>query len=622
VRAFAPVLPAWCIILLVIWGACPAQTGDEMFKNIESEADYQDLLSILDAALKKPINLMEADTETMAALPWVSPWLAARIAELRESGRLATLDDLMKIEGVTQDIVDLLEPFVVVRPVEKALRFKAAARMRVISGPPRWSLEANKTYFTLRADYGGLGAGFTLDKDKYETQVNDFQSVYAEQAWPSVYLVAGNYVLTSGYGLVFSPSYGHSPSTVGPFRFSRRGFGLKPYTSTVENFALGGAAVAVSSGGMEACVALSSTHLDARISEDGLVESIQTTGTHVSTSETEGKDSLREDLAGLALRYDRGRLRAGFSLSLSRFDHEFEASAFPWIEGRTSSIASADLTYMGGEFGLFGEAGLSQTGGTAFLGGVAFERPNLDLLALGRKYARSYFSLHSRPFSAYSRATAGETGLFLRLTLKPAPRTVIVVSNDLHRKDLGLGRGLNPTGSETLFELGIGFGAFRVEVSEKITESEDPPSGVDDLTREQSRYRTRLDLEYKPHSILWLRLRLEGLHSGLERDAHTERYSSDLLRLDMRFAAASWLSLKAGFYAFRVEDYSSRLYQYEPGLPYYPSLEMLKSDGSRWYVIGVVRFDSAGSATVKFGTTQYDGDEKREDLRFDYGVRF
>lgn len=621
-RAFRPVPTALCMTLLVAWGVCSGQTGDEMFKNIESQEDYQDLLSILDAALKKPINLMEADPETMAALPWVSPWLAARIVELRQSGRLTTLDDLTRIEGVTDDIVNLLEPFVVVRPVEKAVRLKATGRLRVISSPPRSSLEANKTYLTLRANYAGFGAGFTVEKDRYESQVNDFQSVYAGKEWTTAYLVAGNYILSSGYGLVFSPPYGHSPSTVGPFRFSRRVFGLRPYTSTVENFALGGAAVGVKTHGVHACVALSSTRLDARIGEDGLVESIQTAGTHVSTSETEGKDSLREDLAGLALRYDRGRLRAGFSLSLARYDHEFDAGAFPWIEGSTNSIASADLTYMGGEFGLFGEAGLSQTGGTAFLGGVAFERSNIDLLALGRKYARTYFSFHSRPFSAYSRATAGEEGLFLRLTLKPAPRAVIVISNDLHRKDLGLGRSLNPAGSETLFEFGIGFGRFRVEVSEKITESEDPPAGIDDPTTGQARYRTRVDLEYKPHRVLWLRLRLEGLRSNVERGAQTDKFSSDLMRLDMRLPALSWLTLKAGFHVFKVEDYSARLYQYEPGLPYYPSLEMLKSDGSRWYLIAVVRFGRAGSATVKFGRTQYDTGENREDFRFDYGVRF
>jgi hypothetical protein len=102
----------------------------------------------------------------------------------------------------------------------------------------------------------------------------------------------------------------------------------------------------------------------------------------------------------------------------------------------------------------------------------------------------------------------------------------------------------------------------------------------------------------------------------------TDTYSSHLMRLDVRLTAVSWGTLKAGFYAFKIEDYSSRLYQYEPGLPYYPSLEMLKSDGSRCYLIGVLVMGRAGSATLKFGATSYDTGETREDLRFDYGVRF
>ena len=613
---------AACVLLLGAGGLCAGPTGEEMFKNVESEEEYRDLLGVLDAALKKPINLTEADPETMAALPWVSPWLAARIVELREAGGLASLEDLTKIEGVRAETVELLAPFVVVKPVEKAVRVRGTARLRFVSSPPSSSVEAGKTYFTLRANYSGFGLGFTAEKDKHETQVNDFQSIYADKAWPAVYLVAGNYFINSGFGLVFSGPYGYSPSTIGPWRFSRRVFGPKPYTSTIENFALGGGAISVAGGGIELCVALSSIYLDATLNEDGLVEYIRTSGVHVTSTETEARDALREDLAGLALRFDRGRLRAGLSLSLSRFDHEFAGGVFPWLDGNTNHVGSVDLTYTADEFGLFGEAGLSGTGGTAFLGGLAFERPGIDLLALGRKYARSYLSLHSRPFSAYARETAGEEGLFLRLTLKPARRAVISVSNDIHRKDLGAGRVMNPTGSETLLEFGIGFGDFRVEVSEKITSSEYPPDRVDDVTTETSRRRTRLDLEYKPNRILWLRLRFEDLRSKEEAGEGVEKHGSDLLRLDTRLDAARWLALKGGFHVFKIEDYSARLYQYEPGLPYYPSLEMLKSDGSRWYVIGVLKLGRAGSATLKFGSTYYDAGERREDLRFDYGVRF
>jgi hypothetical protein len=374
--------------------------------------------------------------------------------------------------------------------------------------------------------------------------------------------------------------------------------------------------------GVEVCFVLSSTRLDATLNENGLVEYIRASGIHVTSTETKGRDKLREDLAGIALRFDRGRLRAGLSLSLTRFDREFAAGVFPWIEGNTNHVASVDLTYLGDGLGVFGEAGISRAGGAALLGGLAFERPNIDLLALGRKYTRDYLSLHSRPFSAYARETAGEEGLFLRLTLKPAPRAVIAISNDIHRKDLGAGRSLNPTGSETFLELGIGFGDFRMEVSEKLADSEDPPAGVDDLTTEKARYRTRLDLEYKPHRILWLRLRIEDLRSREEAGALVEKYSSDLMRLDTRLMAARWFTLKGGFYVFKIDDYSARLYQYEPGLPYYPSLEMLKTDGSRWYLIGVLKLGRAGSATLKFGATSYDTGEIREDLRFDYGVRF
>jgi hypothetical protein len=614
-------LAAFALVLLA-WGPCRAQTGDEMFKYVESESDYYDLLSLLDAALKEPINLNAVDAETMAALPWVSPWLAARIIELRRAGMLRTLDDLTRIEGVTGETVELLSPFVVVKPVEKGVRLKGTARLRVISSPPAWSPEDNKTYLTLRGDYSGLGAGVTFEKDRYENRLNDFQSFYAEASWGGAYFTAGNFLMQTGYGLVFSGPYGYSPSTIGPWRFSRRVFGPGPYTSTVENFALGGAGVALSRGGAELSVALSSTHLDAGVNEDGLVVSIPTTGVHVSESEVRARDALREDLLGVAMRYGRGRLRAGASLMLSKYDRDFDSDVLPWLEGDTGRILAADLTFVGDEFAAFGEGALSRTGGGAVLAGIGFERPGVDMLALGRKYDRDYLSLHSRPFSAYSRATAGEEGLFLRLTLRPERGVSIAVSNDIHRKDLGGGAAMNPSGSETLFDLGVAFGDFRVDVSEKVTGSEEPPERVDDPTTERARYRTRFDLEYRPHRMLWLRFRVEDLRSREESGSQTDKYSSGLMRLDTRFLVNARFTLKAGFYAFRIEDYSARIYQYEPGLPYYPSLEMLKTDGSRWYLIWVLDLDRAGSATLKFGATSYNTGEDRKDLRFDYGLRF
>jgi hypothetical protein len=603
-------------------GICWAETGEELFKDVDSEGEYQDLLSLLDAALKQPVNLLEADTETIATLPWVSPWLARRIVELRKAGGLTSIEDLTAINGVSSDLVQLLSPFVVVEPLEKTARPTGTARLRFISNPPSSSFENAKSYFTARADYLGAALGFTTEKDRMETQINDFQSFYAAKSWPSAYLVAGDFVLSSGYGLVFSRPYGYSPSTVGPWRFSRRFFGLRPYTSTVENFMLEGGALAVETGAFEICIALSRTRLDANIGDSGTVEAIRTSGIHVTVPETKGKDALTEDLGALALRYGRGRMEAGLNLLLSRFDHDFEPAALPWVNGRKNNLLSADMTYLGDAFGLFGEAGLSDAGGSAFIGGAAFERPNIDLLALVRKYSRDYFSLHARPFSAYSRETGGEEGIYMRLTVKPHPRASIAVSSDVHRKDLGLGSALNPKGSEALFDFGIGFGAFKAAVSEKISEREDPPASPGDETEETARYRTRLDLEHKPHRILWLRLRLEGLRSRSEEAGRSEKYSSDLMRLDMRLMALSWFTVKAGFYAFEVEDYSARLYQYEPGLPYYPSLEMLKSDGSRWYLITVLRTGRAGSATIKFGRTSYDAGESREDLRLDYGMRF
>jgi hypothetical protein len=81
------------------------------------------------------------------------------------------------------------------------------------------------------------------------------------------------------------------------------------------------------------------------------------------------------------------------------------------------------------------------------------------------------------------------------------------------------------------------------------------------------------------------------------------------------------VQIRAGFYVFTIEDYASRIYQYEPGVPYYPVIEMLKSDGSRWYLVLSFDMKRFGRLTSKYGRTLYSGGEDRSGFLFYYSLR-
>jgi hypothetical protein len=179
---------------------------------------------------------------------------------------------------------------------------------------------------------------------------------------------------------------------------------------------------------------------------------------------------------------------------------------------------------------------------------------------------------------------------------------------------------LGTSGSETFADATVGAGDFTLLMGEKLSRVSE--AGAGGITEETERLRSRVDVEYKPVRGLEVRARYELVGARVARGGVASRSTSDLLRLDASLAWRNAGSVKAGFYTFTIEDYSSRIYQYEAGLPYYPSLEMLKGDGSRCYAVLSLGGDRVGRAAIKAGRTRYSGGEEEVDLAATYMIRF
>jgi hypothetical protein len=368
-----------------------------MLGDVEEQDDYLDLLNLLDSALKEPINLLEADEGQIGGLPWVSPMIAARIVALRREGGLTSVDDLGKVDGMNRRLVELLRPFVIVEPPKRRPSpVRGLLRARVISSPPSGRFERLKTYLRSEVGYGDWRAGLIHEKDKGEARFNDFQSYYLERTsgWGTVTL--GDFVLASGHGLVFSGPYGHAPSTVSPWRFSRGEFGLRPYTSVEENFAMRGIGVWLDVSDLDICLAASRSSFDAGLDEDGRVKSLNATGYHTTEAQLEAKDALEENLLGLATRYVRGPLVLRFNLAQSDFNKSFAEDDVRGLSKNGNLTGSVDLTLTGDRSMIFVEAAAARRGDEAYLGGLAADWTSVDFL-----FIRAHLQV-SEAFSCWS----------------------------------------------------------------------------------------------------------------------------------------------------------------------------------------------------------------------------
>lgn len=601
-------------------GGVRADPYDEIFKHVEDEDEYLSLLDQLDTIARDPVNLLEADFEELNRLPWVSPWLAREIVALRRSGGLRGVGDLRSIKGVDSRLVELLRPFVVVVPPAKPrLPLEVSLRTRVIASPAASSFEAVKTYARAYARYSSYEAGLLAEKDRDENQLNDLQTAFGRFDFPGGKLILGDYLLVSGHGLVFSNPYGYSPSTVEPWRFSQGDFGVKPYTSVDENFALRGLAFEYGNGRTGICVAISRSRFDARLDEDGKVTSLPMTGLHLPG--TTGEDALREDLVGLAIRTGRGKAGIGLDVSASRFDREVGIDRLDHLGKSLSLAGSVDLSFLGEASAAFLQGGLADGDG-AVIGGFGYDRQSLEFLVLGRYYSERFFSLHARPFAFYSGLATGERGILTRMAFGLPADVEVSIGNDLHERraeDNGVAR---PSGSQSFLDIEIPAGAFTFTVGEKILMSEEPPAHDTDPTRSKTRLRSRLDVRYDAARWLDVRMRYEDLRYSEKRGSERERSSSGLVRLDIAARIVRILTIKAGLHAFTIGSYGSRIYQYEAGIPYYPAIEMLKSDGSRWYSVLSCDMTPFGRLAAKYAMTIYDTEADRSQFLCYYSLRF
>ena len=636
--------------------AAPAEDAlEDILGNAEDEKSYEEVIDLLDTTLRQPVNLASAGRDEIARLPYVSPWLADSIVAARQRGDLRSVSDLGRIAGVDERLVELLAPFIIVRPPAKAgMPIKNNVRLRVVASPPTDSFTEMKTFGAYAIDATRLRAGVLVEKDKGEKMVNDFQAYYVEKDWRPGTIVLGDFVLSAGHGLVFSDGSGVSPTTVDPWRFSRGRFGLRPATSSEENFMFEGAGAIYESGRFGVALALSRSRLDATLDADGKVSALGQTGLHVTRSEVAGRNALKETLIGAAARYASGAAQVTLTLSRAELDRELDLGSIRWSKDKARFAGSADLWWQSGRTITFGEVALCQGGGPALLGGIASERQDVRVLVLGRDYSESYLSLHARPFAFYSGIGQGEQGLFTGIVFRPSPVGSVSLGNDLHRRGGDEEGALAQSGSETFADIRIKAGDFTFTLGEKFARGEEPPSPVEieelvgafgpaplisgdmsadvpadmaeaadiDQTEESRRLRSRFDIQYAPVRKASFRFRYEALDATSSEGLISARSTSDLLRLDASLVPVEPLTVKVGFYAFSIEDYASRIYQYESGLPYYPQLELLKSDGSRWYC--VLLFDTGGFGRIaaKFGRTLYESGEDRQELLAAYVGRF
>ena len=408
----------------------------EIVRLIETQAeegtgDPEAMMEYFMELRRRPLDLSSAGRQAMEACPLLTPFMVVSLMEYRcEYGPVASAAELALVDGFSPAVVELLMPFVTFGRMEDDVGLSHERRWyEEFSG--QWTLRSKMglergggfpdegfpvpLYSRLRVNLGDrCSAGVTLENDRGERDFPDFYSFFVSvQDQPLTRdgrfrlesAVAGDFSLRFGQGLALWNSFSMSGLS-SPSAAVRREESVRPYTSSDENNYFHGAAMTFGfPRGVRASVFYSNNGVDAAV-EGEYFTSMPDDGLHDTDARRQGRDALREEVAGGNVSWRNAWLKVGVTAAAYRYDR---------LDGRRTSYYNEHLRYDGwwgnvsADFLLslkgvrvFGEAAADFGGAFAVIGGAVWPLPSsVETSIVYRYYSPRYIATHA---GAYCRS--------------------------------------------------------------------------------------------------------------------------------------------------------------------------------------------------------------------------
>ncbi|HEX2394317.1 MAG TPA: helix-hairpin-helix domain-containing protein, partial [Bacteroidales bacterium] len=435
------------------------------------DEEYENLLNELDVLRKNPVNLNSCKRGDLEKLPFLSDFQINSFLEYRkEKGKLLSVYELQAIYGFSDDVIQMILPFVIV-PDEsvsglvessKFLRHEASLRMQrtfekskgySVPDPveDRMRYPGSPCLINSRYDisYGSrLKAGVTVEKDPGEELFRgtsrgfDFISAYmnVNNAGAFKAFLIGDYRLAFGQGLTLWSGTAPGKSSM-PLGIVKRQDAIKPYTSNDENNFFRGVAASAVIGKFTLTSFFSSKTRDANItdtleSDHVYFSSFQESGYHRTSSEIADEKTVRETLYGANLNFRTNILKLGITVANYRLDKYLEAGDalrnVHEFSGNSLFNLGIDYSLVFKNIQFFGETSYGN-GHLGTLNGMLINTGKYASLSLlYRYYDPGFFSMHSSAFSEGS-DDYNEEGLYAGIVVHPVRHLKISAYADFYR---------------------------------------------------------------------------------------------------------------------------------------------------------------------------------------------
>ena len=606
---------------------------EEVSRNWENE--LQELTEIIN----NPVNLNSATKEQLERFPFLNDLQIENIlAYIYVNGQMQTIYELQLVEEMDRQAIELLLPFVCVKPVnnvkspftlKQLLKYGKQEVITRLDVPLYTRKGYEKTYLgpsvynSVRYGFhysDKFYAGVTAEKDAGEPfgalhnkKGYDFYSYYLlmhDIGWLKA-LAIGNYRLNFGQGLVLGS--GSMFGKIADFSsFTFRETGIRKHASTDEYNYFRGVAATAKLNSWELSTFYSHRSLDGII-KDNEITSIYKTGLHRSRKEADKMNLFTMQLIGGNFTYGGKRFKAGLTGIYYFFNHTYEPDLKGYfkynLHGNNFYNLGVNYKYYWRRFSVQGEAAVGKSG-EAFVNRLQYSfSQSYQLMLVHRFYAHDYWAIFAHSFS--ESAVQNENGWYMAASVSPLRNWKFAASLDLFSFPWWKYRISKPSrGMDGLFQVDYTpcqkvemYANYRYKQKER-----DVTGTKGKVILPTSHHRLRYRLSYLPFSSLLLRISAD-YNRFLQRG---KEVSQGYQLTQMASYQLPWIPLKTelqGSY-FSTDNYDSRVYIYEKGMLnsfYTPSFQ-----GQGVRLAAHLRYDvnEHWMAIAKFGeTVYYDRDE-------------
>jgi len=599
---------------------------EELAASREGGIDYQYIVEDLQELFHQPLNINQADAETLGRLHMLTPYQIQSLIRYRERyGPLLSIYELPVVFGFTIRLAQQMKPFITVAP-SRLQRQQPLLGLAGLIGNSRkhlilrsgQTLERQKGYVGPDPTYPGsplrvysqLGLkyhnrfrlGATLDKDPGETFLRadnpwgfDFHSIHLfvqNVRWMDK-LAVGDYDIRYGQGLVAWSGLAFSKSSM-VLNLARHAATIDPYTSANENDFFRGVAIEKKWLPLTVSLFYSGKHIDANLQDTTpsgakVFSSFQQSGYHRLAGELFDERSLREQVVGGSVAYNKGRMKLALNGIHYAYDGLMIREPRPEnayrFSGRSNSNLSLDYRLSLNRLYFFGEQAWSMGEGLAWLNGVHGRlTPGVGLCLLHRYYERDYQALYAAAFAEGPRPQ-NEQGIYLGMEAEIRGGLFLRAYMDTWRFPWLTHASATPsTGWDGLIQLDYtptkhSMMYLRFQRKSSSGSRVDADSGLM-MARETRRSKLRYHFRYPLAAHLVSDTRMEYVYARSDDLSQGVMLCQDIgfhpgrmpLRFDIRFAL------------FHTDDYESRIYAYEDDLLYVFSIPPYYSRGYRTYL--------------------------------------